>query len=37
MIQVSEDAKNKVVEMMLQDGFNYKTDFVRVGVKSCGC
>jgi iron-sulfur cluster assembly protein len=37
MIKVSEIAKNKVIELMRDDGYNYKTDFVRVGVKSGGC
>jgi len=37
MIQVSETAKKKVLEMMQDDGFNATTDFVRVGVKSGGC
>ncbi|MCF6351287.1 MAG: iron-sulfur cluster assembly accessory protein [Flavobacteriaceae bacterium] len=37
MIQISETAKGKVISMMQEDGFNYKTDFVRVGVKSGGC
>lgn len=37
MIKVSETAKNKVVELMKDDGFNPTTDFVRVGVKSGGC
>ncbi len=37
MIQVSETAKKKVLEMMQEDGFNTTTDFVRVGVKSGGC
>ena len=37
MIKVSETAKNKVVELMKEDGFNPSTDFVRVGVKSGGC
>jgi len=37
MIQVSENAKNKVIEMMQSDGYNPITDFVRVGVKSGGC
>lgn len=37
MIQVSENAKNKVIEMMEGDGFNPTTDYVRVGVKSGGC
>ncbi|WP_411766270.1 HesB/IscA family protein [Winogradskyella sp. A3E31] len=37
MIKVSETAKNKVVELMKEDGFNPSTDYVRVGVKSGGC
>ncbi len=37
MIQVSETAKKKVLEMMKDDGFNATTDYVRVGVKSGGC
>ena len=37
MITVSDIAKKKVREMMLDDGFNADTDFVRVGVKSGGC
>lgn len=37
MIQVSETAKKKVIEMMQDDGFNATTDYVRVGVKSGGC
>ncbi len=37
MIKVSETAKNKVVELMTEDGFNAATDFIRVGVKSGGC
>ncbi|HBS12299.1 MAG TPA: iron-sulfur cluster assembly accessory protein [Flavobacteriaceae bacterium] len=37
MIQVSEIAKHKVIEMMAADGFDSTTDFVRVGVKSGGC
>ncbi len=37
MIQVSDIAKKKVIEMMQDDGFNATTDFVRVGVKSGGC
>ena len=37
MIQVSENAKKRVIEMMKEDGFNHLTDFVRVGVKSGGC
>ncbi len=37
MIQVSEIAKSKVIEMMAADGFDASIDFVRVGVKSGGC
>jgi iron-sulfur cluster assembly protein len=37
MIKVSEVAKNKVQSLMLEDGFDPKKDFVRVGVKSGGC
>lgn len=37
MIKVSETAKNKVVELMKEDGFDSSSDFVRVGVKSGGC
>jgi iron-sulfur cluster assembly protein len=37
MIKVSETAKKKVVELMMDDGFNVATDYVRVGVKSGGC
>ncbi len=37
MIQVSEQAKTKVIEMMQADGYDYINDFVRVGVKSGGC
>ncbi len=37
MIKVSDIAKNKVVELMSEDGYNATTDYVRVGVKSGGC
>ncbi len=37
MIKVSEIAKKKVLELMVDDGFNSTEDFVRVGVKSGGC
>ena len=37
MIKVSDTAKRKVIELMKDDGFDAKTDFVRVGVKSGGC
>lgn len=37
MIQVSESASKKIVEMMQDDGFDIHKDYVRVGVKSGGC
>lgn len=37
MIKVSETAKNKVVQLMSEDGFDANIDYVRVGVKSGGC
>jgi iron-sulfur cluster assembly protein len=37
MIQVSEIAKDKVVSLMEEGGFDASKDFVRVGVKSGGC
>ncbi|WP_036381175.1 iron-sulfur cluster assembly accessory protein [Muricauda sp. MAR_2010_75] len=37
MIKVSETAKQKVVSLMTEEGYDASTDFVRVGVKSGGC
>ncbi len=37
MIQVTDIAKKKVSELMHEEGFDAKKDFVRVGVKSGGC
>ena len=37
MIKVSETAKNKVLELMTEDGFDPTSDFIRVGVESGGC
>jgi iron-sulfur cluster assembly protein len=37
MIKVSDIAKKKVVQLMLEDGFDATKDYVRVGVKSGGC
>ena len=37
MIKVSETAKNKVIALMHEDGFDPNTDYIRVGVKSGGC
>ena len=37
MIRVSDTAKNKVIALMTEEGFDASKDFVRVGVKSGGC
>lgn len=37
MIQVSEKAKSKAIELMKEDGYDVVSDFIRVGVKSGGC
>ena len=37
MIQVSETAKQKVITLMTEEGFDASTDYVRGGVKSGGC
>jgi iron-sulfur cluster assembly protein len=37
MIQVSENAKKKAIELMTEDGYDASSDFIRVGVKSGGC
>ena len=37
MIQVSDIASRKIVDMMKDDGFDAAKDYVRVGVKSGGC
>ncbi len=37
MIQVSETAKQRVIGLMTEDGFDASKDYVRVGVKSGGC
>lgn len=37
MIKVSDTAKQKVVQLMTEEGFSATNDFVRVGVKSGGC
>ena len=37
MIKVSDTAKQKVVTLMTEDGFDASEDYVRVGVKSGGC
>jgi iron-sulfur cluster assembly protein len=37
MIQVSETAKRRVINLMSEEGFDATKDYVRVGVKSGGC
>jgi iron-sulfur cluster assembly protein len=37
MIKVSETAKQRVIMLMQEEGYDAKTDYVRVGVKSGGC
>ncbi len=37
MIQVSDTAKKKIIDLMKDDGFDAAVDYVRVGVKSGGC
>lgn len=37
MIKVSENARNKVIALMTEEGFDAARDYVRVGVKSGGC
>jgi len=37
MIKVSDQAKQKAVQLMTEDGFDPTQDFIRVGVKSGGC
>lgn len=37
MIKVSESASKRVAMLMEDEGFDPKTDYVRVGVKSGGC
>jgi iron-sulfur cluster assembly protein len=37
MIEVSETAKKKVIDLMTEGGFDVAKDYVRVGVKSGGC
>jgi iron-sulfur cluster assembly protein len=37
MIQVSETAKKRVINLMTEEGFDASKDYVRVGVKSGGC
>jgi len=37
MIKVSDKAKAKAIELMIEEGLNPTKDFIRVGVKSGGC
>lgn len=37
MIKVSESAREKISQLMKEEGFVPGTDYVRVGVKSGGC
>ena len=37
MIKVTEGAKNKISQLMNEEGFDVAQDYVRVGVKSGGC
>ena len=37
MIKVSDSARQKVLSLMQEEGFDTSTDYVRVGVKSGGC
>jgi len=37
MIKVSDTAKQKVVSLMTEEGYDATNDYVRVGVKSGGC
>ena len=37
MIKVSDQAKEKAIQLMTEDGFRPFEDYIRVGVKSGGC
>ena len=37
VISITNPARNRVIKLMEDDGFDYSSDFVRVGVKSGGC
>lgn len=37
MIKISDQAKQKAVQLMTEDGFDPAKDYIRVGVKSGGC
>ncbi len=37
VISITNPARERVIKLMKEDGFNHNSDFVRVGVKSGGC
>ena len=37
VISITNPARERVIKLMNEDGFNHNSDFVRVGVKSGGC
>lgn len=37
MIKVSDQARQKAIQLMQDDGYSPETDYIRVGVKSGGC
>lgn len=37
MVKVSDQAKQKAVQLMTEDGLDPEKDYIRVGVKSGGC
>ncbi|MCU7614420.1 iron-sulfur cluster assembly accessory protein [Chryseobacterium sp. GMJ5] len=37
MIKVSDQAKEKAIQLMTEEGYNPAEDYIRVGVKSGGC
>ncbi|MDG1571358.1 iron-sulfur cluster assembly accessory protein [Robiginitalea sp. M366] len=37
MIKVSDTARDRVVSLMKEEGYDAQSDYVRVGVKSGGC
>ncbi len=37
MIQVAEEAKNKIVQLLQEEGHTLQDSYVRVGVKGGGC
>ena len=37
VISITKPARERVIKLMKEDGFDHSSDFVRVGVKSGGC